>query len=549
MFLFSEVGLSSSKTNTNTKQIENNPRSFYLPFFEDWSSGSLETNNWQAETENWKINNQEGNERPSVEFDWSPLLEDDYSSSLESDQFNGELYKVGMVFLEYDLKLFDRNATGDEKLSVEVFDGEEWNQVAEYSNNGSFDWLNQSVEISEFALNKNFKIRFNAKGQDSYDIMAWYVDNIEVYRFCDPPFDLDGSIYFTDNDIGCQILWSAPESTVVDESAWVHWDNGSNDRGIGILGTGDFTVASRWDFVKLQDYVGDTIKTIRFYLSDSGYSQIIVKIWTGEEGDNLVFQKQIDVPLADSWNELTIDTLLFINDNTDYWIGYTVIGQLEGYEPVGVDDESASNEDRNMIYSETSGWFSMADVGLDGNLNIQMMLLNNNTASEGCVGFNIYKQDNDSYPEYLFIGFVNFIDLQNDYSYTDFDIGDVWTEVHCYKVNAVWGISGDTCVSSFALNVVPLSDYVCILASVIQEQNQSDVLLCPNPVYGKLILSSKFAISEVVLANLQGQIIEMRKVNSLKSYQFDVTFLKPGLYILKVNTEKGVVTKKFLKTE
>ena len=43
---------------------ETSPNSLSLPFIEDWSSASLETNNWTTECDNWAINYQEGNENP-----------------------------------------------------------------------------------------------------------------------------------------------------------------------------------------------------------------------------------------------------------------------------------------------------------------------------------------------------------------------------------------------------------------------------------------------------------------------------------------------------
>jgi hypothetical protein len=544
IFLFSQVGLSTSKT--NTKQATNNPRSFYLPFFEDWSSGSLETNNWQAETENWKINNQEGNERPSVEFDWSPLLEDDYSCSLESDQFNGEFYKVGMVFLEYDLKLFDRNSTGAEKLSIEVFDGDNWNQVAEYSNDGSFDWEYNTVEITEFALNKNFKIRFNATGQDSYDIFSWYVDNISVYRECDPPFDLDGQVYWHEqDDKGAEIWWAAPESTVVDMFEWLHWDHGNNDPGLGITGPGDFTAAARWTDAQIESYQGDTINAVRFYIADSGFAEIVLNIWTGDEGVNLVYQKPISEPAVDEWNALVLDSILII-ENTDYWIGVSVIGQPVGFKPIGLDVGPAVSS-ANYVSDGSGNWYALDDLGINRNLNIQMELKNGDTVSKGCIGFNVYRQDNSS-PDYNFIGFVDFIENKSEYEYLDADVG--WNTMACYKVNALWGLNGDTCLSAYALQVIPITDEICVfLFDGVNETYQNSLTCYPNPASEFIEVESAIKIYQTAIINLQGQLLFTEQFYGREGVKLDVSFLKPGLYILKVNTEKGVITKKFLKTE
>ena len=42
------------------------------------------------------------------------------------------------------------------------------------------DWSRFSYDISAYASNRIFKIRFIASGEDSYEINYWYIDNITV---------------------------------------------------------------------------------------------------------------------------------------------------------------------------------------------------------------------------------------------------------------------------------------------------------------------------------------------------------------------------------
>ena len=82
-------------------------------------------------------------------------------------------------------------------MAWEVWDGSVWNRIDERSSlNGSFGWTTLSYNISEYAANGVFKIRFVAEGVDSYQINYWYIDNISLYSLpesLDPVTDLSVS--------------------------------------------------------------------------------------------------------------------------------------------------------------------------------------------------------------------------------------------------------------------------------------------------------------------------------------------------------------------
>ena len=133
-----------------------------------------------------------GNPAPTADFSWQPMVYD-YSYALESPVLNAGPWTCASLWFDFDYKLADRNATGDEKLSVEVFYNGTWHQKAEYANNGSVDWTSEHFDISS-AQGKALKVRFVAFGAASEDILHWYVDNIHVYGICNSPVDLTGSV-------------------------------------------------------------------------------------------------------------------------------------------------------------------------------------------------------------------------------------------------------------------------------------------------------------------------------------------------------------------
>jgi len=180
---------------------------FQLPFLEPWDQGSFYFNEWRFTPSqgNWTIDQAEGTPPPSAGFTWQPPLVD-YDFSLESPPFNGLPYNCAAIWLDFDLKLEDRNATGTEKLFVEAYYNNTWHRKAEVVNNGNSGWIRRHVDISP-VHGKGFRIRFLASGLNSNDIRGWNLDNIHIYPLCYPASDLAGESYGD----GVILTWSPPE--------------------------------------------------------------------------------------------------------------------------------------------------------------------------------------------------------------------------------------------------------------------------------------------------------------------------------------------------
>lgn len=76
------------------------------------------------------------------------------------------------------------------------------------------------------------------------------------------------------------------------------------------------------------------------------------------------------------------------------------------------------------------------------------------------------------------------------------------------------------------------------------EKFKNDVNIYPNPASTQLIIETKIYIKGITILNITGEIV--KSVTS-KSNIIDVTDLSNGIYFIKVNTDEGVITKKFIK--
>ena len=234
-----------------------------IPFLESWNQGIFNYNDWRFEPSqgNWVMDTYEGLPQPAAKFKWQPP-QVNYSFALESPPFNGVPFGCAAIWLDFDLKLDDRNATGKEKMIVEAWYNNEWHKKAEIKNSGSLPWTNYHIDISP-VRGKGFRVRFRAAGQNSSDILNWYIDNIYVYPVCYPATQLSAATI--GNTVS--LTWSPPacyggnllnegfESAVFPPPEWTRQvTNGtatwSHISGASPLGahSGNFSAGLNWDY-------------------------------------------------------------------------------------------------------------------------------------------------------------------------------------------------------------------------------------------------------------------------------------------------------------
>ncbi len=170
---------------------------FILPYWEEWSTGSFDPNLWTADS-CWFIFGQEGNPEPAAGFQTN-TVDTNYSHSLISYWINchgiAEPYIDGDFFLEFDIKLVTPTSSGTEVLRIDIADSLDWQNILTLDNsNGSYDWEHIVVNITEEVKGKTTRLAFVAEGEDASNINAWYIDNINLYRKCNPPQDFHWAV-------------------------------------------------------------------------------------------------------------------------------------------------------------------------------------------------------------------------------------------------------------------------------------------------------------------------------------------------------------------
>jgi hypothetical protein len=501
-----------------------------LPFLEQWDTGTFETNNWTKEGENWSVNDQAGNPAPVAEFTWDPV-QTNYEFSLTSYPLLADSLTEGKIFLDFDIKLDAAVSTGNELILVQLWNWENqvWNTVKTFSNlDGSFDWISEHINIKPTSLTQVFKIRFLARGENSINILGWFIDNIKVYRTCNPPTDLqlhpNGQLH------GIELTWEKPAGAPVNE--WIQWDDGVNSgNSIGTGSAVEFDVAQRWEPVQLLDYEGASVTEIAFFPSEPT-ATYRVRVWFGEGAQNLVADQLVGSPISGQWNYVTLISPPPIDITQELWVGYYV--NTTGGYPAGVDNGPAINGYGNMM--NFGGWQTLLQINpdLDYNWNIKAHLETINAQKAGSrelLKYALYRRDLwnvwflRAYPE-------------DEYFLDDSALCET-SNFHCYKVSAIYASDSDYCESQY-------SNEDCeICPGVKKGINPFNISIYPNPCNDILKIESSEKLGLISLYNSFGELMLKRKVDE-NQLEIPVAVYPAGVYMIRVDSGGRVISKKVM---
>lgn len=489
-----------------------------LPFLEQWNLGTFETNNWTSDGSNWSVSGQYGNPFPAAQFTWDPILTD-YQSSLTSFPFQADSMTEGKIYLDFDIKLGAVVPTGNELMFIQVWnwDSQVWATADTLSNiDGSFDWTSEHIDISSLAMGQVFRIRFSAQGENSINILSWFIDNIHVYRACNPPENLDAYL----DQYGINLIWEKPAG-IGFEDQWMHWDDG--EVSSSIFGGYDWAVAARWTPDQLTDFEGAQLTHIAF-VPGEGPATYKVRVWQGEYAANLLTDQEVISPVFGQWNYILLNTPVQIDITQELWVGYHINNDT-GY-PAGVDDGPAIDGYGNWYYF--GHWETLTDVNpdLDFNWNIQAFI-EPGAIPDSVAKYAIYRSDNGD-PYFL-------RDFSDQNYYLDDSLGKgIW----CYYVTALYIHEADTCESSS-------SNEACEFVGLNEKIPEFSLNIFPNPSKDFIRIESTEEIKFISLYNSYGKLMLQKKVDE-RQVEITVRDYPAGVYMIRVETGKEMISRKVL---
>jgi len=186
---------------------------------------------------------------------------------------------------------------------------------------------------------------------DNFDFI---LGNLPLVEIAVAPYN----VYAAGNaqNTGFNITWSPP---YLGNGEWVHYDTAVHARGINMYSNIGipipFDAAIRFTTEDLAAYAGMSLLAVKFYALNST-SEHRIQVWTGGNQDDagvLVVDQPVANPTANAWNEISLNTPVFISGYDELWIG--VHYGTSAIAPASCDDGPVHNWRGNLI-STGGGW-------------------------------------------------------------------------------------------------------------------------------------------------------------------------------------------------
>jgi len=493
----------------------------HLPFTETWDQAGFGYNNWifDPDAGNWSINSDLGNPAPSAQFSWDPPRTD-YSYSLISPVLDASSLACANIWLNFDYRLLDHNATGNEKMNVGIYYNNAWHGIAEYSNNGNTVWTSSHLDITP-VKGKSFRIRFCASGINSEDIIYWNIDNINVYGICKPPEQLaaDSSGY----DI--RLTWSAPvcedghllqegfEETTFPPVNWIQvitninnatWKQTGSDSPAGVHSglyaaglTWDYSHQDEWLIAQNIEITGDLKFWSYAYQGSTHLDHYYVKISEdqGTHWETLLDMSALPLfPSPSGYNEWSVPYTLNLSVH---------LGQV-----LDIAWQAVDGDGQGLWYA----WY-IDDCSVGSK---KIALPTSPVTSEG---YSVYRQVNGS-------GGFTLLAPDPVYDTTYLDPGLIPTLYRYYVTSYNPDCSFSTSSDTVLINLV----------TGISSHTKNFLNIFPNPAQDVVTIRSSGEITSVDVFNYLGQKVFNSSGSPGTEWKVNVSDFQQGIYFFRIRT-------------
>lgn len=186
--------------------------------------------------------------------------------------------------------------------------------------------------------------------------------------------EAEGEIFY-----GNMVEFETDENTQPPGSAWLSYDDGFNNDGIGLTEGGSFDAAIRFPTGTTGNYGGYYVSRIKFYVYEDYTTDFSITIWEADpyEDPDLIYVESAYSAVAGQWTEHYLSETYFLQPDKELWVGVWIQNHPVGYYPMGVDAGPAEPGLGDLISSnDGESWYTLSENSLNYNWNIQVYITN-----------------------------------------------------------------------------------------------------------------------------------------------------------------------------
>jgi hypothetical protein len=240
-----------------------------------------------------------------------------------------------------------------------------------------------------------------------------------------PPMALSAAVDST----SVRLDWISPNG--IPDNALQYVSN-EISTSLGFSDGGTFSVAAKFTQQELMTFSNKYLTEVGFIVA-SDDADITVKVWTGNDGENLIYQQDVSDFNTYEWNDVSLDMPIPLVDIETLYIGYEVTHPSFSY-PATVDGGPAVTGKGDLIWIDEMGWVSLSEMyGLQYNFMVRGLtsmdstIVNSRNVEDVLLGYNVYRNGDK----------LNVDQVITESEYTD---SDLTPGTYSYEVTAVYDI-------------------------------------------------------------------------------------------------------------
>jgi hypothetical protein len=333
----------------------------------------------------------------------------------------------------------------------------------------------------------------------------------------------------------------------------LYYDDGTNVDGIG--GPAVFHWAIKFDPDQLAPYDGTSVTKVSLWSRTVPVNTL--QIFEGTGAETLIHEQDLIGLTIDAWNEVTLDSPVLIDVSKELWI--TVYTEDGANYPASCGP--TQNEPNGDLISQDGGatWDHLSDFSLPYTWNLRcfvedakgveapLALVNTkeytsdgaSLAASGVVNTSgeAWNLSDNSSREWLgYNVYRNGELLLEEYPDNFYDDEDVQAgTVYCYEVTSVYSICGESEPSNEA----------CVGNVGVLELDATEANVYPNPARDQVTIEA-LNMTGLHIVNYVGQVVYNQEFDSSSSRKLDTQNYQSGVYVARIYTEEGVITKRFV---
>jgi hypothetical protein len=516
-----------------------------LPFTENWSSGGFTANGWSFPwgQGNWQIDPAGGNPQPCVIFPGQPA-QSNYISCMQTPWLDATDLTCDDIWLNFDLKLDNLQATGTEKFRVELQHDSVTRYLFIVDNDSTRDWRTINWKIPD-AMGKMFRLRFIFYGQNSTYFSTWGIDNISVVRKCKTPENLAATASSHCDPCFVTLWWMPPQCAPAGIPMNFYWDDGTPETGynqnpgiIGWLGN-EFPVSSYSGILESFDLyfintAGSTSQWLTLDIFDSFHALI---------GSSGPFST-----IPGDFQNVPVGNIPFFGSFYAMvkWNNQPAVSDCLGYDL----DGNYVADDLEWYYDGTT-FRKLSDPGVigadPGNFLVRAHALVNEKKmiirpgqdpvpdSSLLLGYNVYRE---AFFDTTFLKLNT--SLISNPPFVDYNLA---ADQYCTARYYVTAVFSNGCESD------PVPEHTIYMACPTGIENQersSGITVFPQPADDHLDIRTTIPLTNVTVFDLTGNPIKKFSCSKKSELTIETSSLADGLYILHIETEGKAVSRRMV---